>query len=41
LCFSVDPIRLYELGWQAPRSFKERLTETVEWYQNNLEWLTR
>jgi dTDP-glucose 4,6-dehydratase len=41
LCFSVDPGQLYTLGWQAPKSYKERLTETVNWYINNPEWLTR
>jgi dTDP-glucose 4,6-dehydratase len=41
LCFSVDPSRLYELGWQAPDTFEERLTETVNWYQNNPKWLSR
>ena len=41
LCFSVDPGRLYTLGWQAPNSYKERLTETVNWYLNHPEWLTR
>jgi dTDP-glucose 4,6-dehydratase len=41
LCFSVDPGKLYKLGWQAPNSYKERLIETVNWYINNPEWLTR
>jgi dTDP-glucose 4,6-dehydratase len=41
LCFSVDPGKLYKLGWQAPVSFEQRLTQTVEWYINNPEWLTR
>ena len=41
LCFSVDPGRLYELGWQAPNTFEERLTQTVNWYNNNPEWLSR
>jgi dTDP-glucose 4,6-dehydratase len=41
LCFSIDPVRLYKLGWQAPKSFEERLTETVDWYQNNPKWLAR
>jgi dTDP-glucose 4,6-dehydratase len=41
LCFSVDPGKLYELGWEAPNSYEQRLTQTVEWYQANPEWLTR
>ena len=41
LCFSGDPGKLYELGWQAPDSHEVRLTQTVEWYINNPEWLTR
>ena len=41
LCFSVDPGKLYQQGWQAPASFEQRLTETVKWYQDNPKWLTR
>jgi dTDP-glucose 4,6-dehydratase len=41
LCFSVDPRKLYELGWHASDSYEERLTETVNWYNNNPEWLVR
>jgi dTDP-glucose 4,6-dehydratase len=41
LCFSVDPGKLYKLGWQAPNSYAERLTQTVHWYQENPEWLVR
>ena len=41
LCFSVDPVKLYELGWQAPNTHEQRLTQTVNWYINNPEWLTR
>jgi dTDP-glucose 4,6-dehydratase len=41
LCFSVDPGRLYTLGWQAPNSYVERLTQTVNWYHNNPKWLVR
>jgi dTDP-glucose 4,6-dehydratase len=41
LCFSVDPGKLYELGWQAPNSYEQRLTQTVHWYQANPDWLTR
>jgi len=41
LCFSVDPGQLYTLGWQAPNSYVERLTQTVNWYHNNPKWLVR
>lgn len=41
LCFSVDPSKLYKLGWQAPKSAEERLTETVNWYKDNLDWFKR
>jgi dTDP-glucose 4,6-dehydratase len=41
LCFSVDPGRLYTLGWQAPDCYTKRLTQTVNWFQDNPEWLTR
>ena len=41
LCFSVDPVKLYELGWQTPNSYEERLTQTVQWYQAHPDWLTR
>lgn len=41
LCFSVDPRKLYEHGWQAPKSYQQRLSETVHWYMSNPEWLTR
>ena len=36
LCFSIDPSKLYDLGWQAPSPFEERLTETVNWYTTHL-----
>jgi dTDP-glucose 4,6-dehydratase len=41
LCFSIDPGKLYKLGWQAPNSYEERLTQTVHWYQTNPKWLVR
>ena len=41
LCFSVDPGKLYDLGWQAPKTFEQRLTETVNWFLANPDWLTR
>ena len=37
LCFSVDPSKLYELGWAEPVSFEQRLSQTVNWYLENLD----
>lgn len=39
LCFSVNPDKIYKLGWTEPKSFKERLEETVQWYMKNTDWL--
>jgi dTDP-D-glucose 4,6-dehydratase len=39
LCFSVDPVKLYDQGWQAPKTFEERLTETVNWYKVEMIWV--
>jgi dTDP-glucose 4,6-dehydratase len=41
LCFSVDPSKFSNLGWVPERTTEERLAETVEWYLDNKEWLTR
>jgi dTDP-glucose 4,6-dehydratase len=41
LCFSVDPGKLYDQGWQAPKTFEVRLGETVDWFLANPDWLTR
>lgn len=27
-----------ELGWQPAKTFKERLTETIHWFQNHQDW---
>jgi len=35
LCFSVDPSKLYDLGWREPVSFEQRLLQTVNWYLEN------
>jgi dTDP-glucose 4,6-dehydratase len=40
LCFSIDPSKLYDLGWIEPVSFEERLSQTVKWYCDNPHWLT-
>lgn len=41
LCFSVDPSKLYKLGWSEPLSIEERLKQTIDWYADNPEWLNR
>jgi dTDP-glucose 4,6-dehydratase len=41
LCFSVDPIKLYNLGWKEKLNFEDRLKETIDWYMANPEWLNR
>jgi dTDP-glucose 4,6-dehydratase len=39
LCFSVDPSKLYDLGWTEPVSFEQRLLQTVNWYLENPNWV--
>ena len=39
LCFSINPSKFYKLGWKEPKSFEERLKESVSWYLNNKDWL--
>jgi len=39
LCFSIDPKKLYDLGWTEPKPFLTRLEETVHWYLKNQHWL--
>lgn len=39
LCFSVDPGKLYDLGWSEPVSFEQRLAQTVNWYLENPKWI--
>jgi dTDP-glucose 4,6-dehydratase len=39
--FSISPSKLYELGWVEPVNMEGRLDETVQWYKNNREWLSR
>jgi dTDP-glucose 4,6-dehydratase len=39
LCFSVDPGKLYDLGWTEPVSFEQRLLQTVNWYIENPNWI--
>jgi dTDP-glucose 4,6-dehydratase len=39
LCFSVDPSKLYDLGWTETMSFEQRLLQTVNWYLENPNWV--
>ena len=39
LCFSINPKKLYDLGWKEPKPFLTRLEETVHWYLKNQHWL--
>jgi dTDP-glucose 4,6-dehydratase len=39
LCFSIDPGKLYNLGYNDPFTLEERIQQTSIWYQNNLSWL--
>jgi dTDP-glucose 4,6-dehydratase len=41
LCYSIDPSKLYELGWQEPAAIDQRLAHTIQWYRDNPEWLYR
>jgi dTDP-glucose 4,6-dehydratase len=41
LAFSVSPRKVFEAGWIPNKTFNEQLTETVEWYLNNRDWLYR
>jgi dTDP-glucose 4,6-dehydratase len=27
-----------ELGWKPTKNFSDGLSETIEWYKNNIEW---
>lgn len=37
--YSIDPGKLEKLGWQPQITFDEGLTDTVEWYKKNREWV--
>lgn len=38
--FSISPSKLYNLGWKEEISTEDKLIKTVNWYQNNRNWLT-
>lgn len=37
--YGLDGARLRELGWKAPVDFEEGLKSTIQWQQDNPEWL--
>ena len=41
LCYSIDPSKLYDLGWQESEAIDQRLAHTIQWYRDNPEWLNR
>lgn len=38
---SITPEKLYRLGYKDKHTVDESLAKTVQWYQENQEWLTR
>lgn len=39
LCFSIDPSKLYSLGYSDLFSLEQRVQQTVDWYSKNPDWL--
>jgi dTDP-glucose 4,6-dehydratase len=39
--FSLSPDKIYNAGWVEHISMEQRLQETVDWYKQNITWLTR
>lgn len=37
--YATDAAKLRRLGWNAKISFEEGITQTIEWYSQNSEWL--
>jgi dTDP-glucose 4,6-dehydratase len=39
--YAIDASKINrELGWQPSVTFQEGLSETIDWFLNNEEWLT-
>ena len=38
---SIDPYKIYNRGWKPQISTQDRLIDTVKWYEQNKEWLTK
>lgn len=36
--YSMDCLKIKQLGWEPRYSFEEALKDTIEWYKNNPEW---
>ncbi len=42
--YAIDASKIKDLGWRAdygPEKFEQGLTETIEWYKNNTEWVEK
>ena len=38
--YAIDANKIYrELGWKPTVTFEQGLSETIDWYLNNAEWL--
>lgn len=38
--YAIDPTKItHELGWSPKYNFETGIQETIEWYQNNQDWL--
>lgn len=38
--YGLDGSKLEKLGWKSPISFKDSMKETIEWQQENKEWIS-
>ncbi len=38
-CYAVDSSKLRELGWKPMAEFPTAMTETINWYRENSEWV--
>lgn len=40
--YSVDFTKIkQELGWEPKKSFEEGLSQTIQWYQHNMDWVEK
>ena len=37
--YGLDGKKLAALGWKSPMTFRESMTKTISWYEENPEWL--
>lgn len=37
--YSLDSSKLYKLGWEPQNDFHESMTNTLNWYKQNLDWV--